>query len=70
MSESTPIPNVLGQESTINSVTLNVWWQCMERQEGIQGDLCTLALKLLSMPASSAAIKSFFFSSGMNSETD
>ena len=34
----------------------------MKRQEAIHGDLCTLALKLLSMPASSAAIERFFFS--------
>ena len=61
MSESTPIPNVLGQESTINSVILNVWWQCMERQDTIHRDLCTLALKLLSVPASSATIERFFF---------
>ena len=33
----------------------------MERQEAIHGDLCTLAVKLLSMPASSAAIERFFF---------
>ena len=45
----------------MNSVTLNVWWQCMERQEAIHGDLCMLAVKLLSMPASSAAIERFFF---------
>ena len=35
MSESNSIPKVLGQKSTINSVTLNVCWQCMERQEAI-----------------------------------
>ena len=35
MSESICIPKVLGQESTINSVTANVWRRCMERQEAI-----------------------------------
>ena len=46
MSESTPIPNVLGQESAINSITADVWCRCMERQEAVHGDLCTLAIKL------------------------
>ena len=57
MSESTPISKVL---STINSVTADVLRRCMERQEAIHGDLCALALKLLSMPASSAAIEFSF----------
>ena len=35
----------------------------MERQDTIHRDLCTLALKLLSVPASSAAVERFFFSS-------
>ena len=61
MSESTSIPKVLGQEYNINSVTLIVWWQCMERQEALHGDLYTLALKLLSMPASSTTTERFFF---------
>ena len=61
MSESTPIPKVLGQESNINCVTLNVWWQSMEGQEAIHGDLYKLALKLLSVPASLVAIERFFF---------
>ena len=56
-----PSPKMLGQESIINSVTADVWWQWMERQEAIHGDLCILALKLLSMPAGSAAIERFFF---------
>ena len=37
----------------------------MERQEAIHGDLCILALKLLSMPASSAAIEILFSNSEM-----
>ena len=60
MSESTPIPKVLGQESTINSVTADVWWWCMERQEAIHGDLYTVALKLVYACQFSSNWKIFF----------
>ena len=56
------LPNSLTSETftTINNVTPTVWWMSAERTDAANPLLCHMASKMLSMPASSAAIECIF----------
>ena len=56
MSDSITLPKALTHQSVIEKIKPNVWWSSVERSKTVNQDLCLLAMKILSMPSSSASI--------------
>jgi len=65
ITNSDKIPMSLKHETTVASTEPNVWWLSVQRSGAIPEDLCTLALKLLAMPASSGGLERVFSNFGM-----
>lgn len=42
-----------------------VWWKCIQRSGKISESLCEFAVKLLTMPASSASVERIFSNFGL-----
>ena len=65
MSDSLPIPKTLVHESVISKTIPKVWWSSIERSNSVNKTLCQLAMKLLSMPSSSASLERVFSNFGV-----
>ena len=65
MTDFSHIPKALQHEPTIKNVKVDVWWWSVERSKTVDRALCTLAIKLLLMPVSSAATQRIFSNFGM-----
>ena len=65
MLDSLPIPKTLVHESVISKTKPKVWWSSIERSNSVNKTLCQLAMKLLSMPSSSASLERVFSTFGV-----
>ena len=65
MSDSLPIPKTLVHESVISKTKPKVWWSSIERSNSVNKTLCQLAMKLLSVPSSSASLERVFSNFGV-----
>ena len=65
MSDSLPIPKTLVYESVISKTKPKVWWSSTERSNSLNKTLYQLAMKLLSMPSSSASMERVFSKFGV-----
>ena len=64
MTDTLPVPKVLQNELAINTKS-TVWWMCVERSGAVSKELSSIARKLMSLPASSAAIERVFSNFGI-----
>ena len=65
MSDLIPLPKALTHKSVIKKTKPKVWWSSVEGSKTVNQDMCPLAMKVLSMPSSSASIERVFSISGI-----
>ena len=59
------LPKALGHDATHAKTKPIVWWKCIVSSESVSHELSSLALKLLSLPASAASMERIFSNFGL-----
>lgn len=60
MADSLALPKAMLHAATISKTKPTVWWTCVQRIGTVNPALCKIALKLLSLPCSSASLERVF----------